>query len=363
MSAKNLPDTMRAAVLVGQNRFEVQDWPVPTPGFGQVLVRVAMCGACGTDVSIQDHPFPRQPEFGKFIPGHEWTGTVAALGPGVDEVAVGDRVAIHVHHGCGRCRNCLNGRYTACSNYGIVEKGHRAPGFTVSGGFAEYVVHSIDAIYPLPDGVSWENAVLATTAGTAVYGIDRAGGLIAGDSVAVIGPGPVGLLATQVAQALGASMVTLVGTRANRLDLGRSLGADHIVNAKDGDTVSTVRALTGGHGFDLVIETSGNPATATEALKMCRRGGTVLFLAFYDGEIPFDLGLANREEINLVTARGEGRLAVGRALSLIASGRVEGEKLVTHKYDLEDIQQGFDELRARTGDPIKIVFVPKGGQQ
>jgi 2-desacetyl-2-hydroxyethyl bacteriochlorophyllide A dehydrogenase len=355
---EGLPTEMKAAVLFGKNDLRVVSKPLPRIAHDEVLVRVAMCGACGTDVSIQEHPFPGQPPFGSFTPGHEWTGTVVGRGASVDEIAVGDRVAIHAHHGCGRCVNCLRGRYTACENYGRREHGHRAPGFTADGGFAEYVVHHINAVYPLPDAVSWEDAVLATTAGTAVYGIDRAGGLIAGDSVVIIGPGPVGLMTTQVALALGASSVTLIGTRGSRLELGRELGATSVINVNDTDPVTAVRAATGGRGADLVIETSGAAGAPDRAMAMSRRGGTVLFLAFYDGPVPMDLGLANREEINLITARGEGRLAVGRALSLIAAKRVTGEPLVTHRYPLDDIQQGFDDLRARHGDPMKIVFVP-----
>jgi 2-desacetyl-2-hydroxyethyl bacteriochlorophyllide A dehydrogenase len=353
-----VPAEMRAAVLFGPRDLRVVTKPVPQPGPGEVLVKVAMCGACGTDVTIQDHPFPAQPGFGDFTPGHEWTGTVAAVGSSVDEVAIGDRVAIHIHHGCGRCRNCLRGAYTACMNYGDSSKGHRATGFTADGGFAEYVVHHINSIYKIADSVSWEDAVLATTAGTAVYGIDRAGGLIAGDSVVVIGPGPVGLMTVQVARALGAASVTLVGTREHRLRMGTDLGATATIDAGTTDVVAEVRRLTGGRGADLVIETSGAGATPNQALAMTRRGGTALFLAFYHDPVDFDLGYANREEINLVTARGEGNVAVGRALSLISEGRVRGESLVTHRFSLDDIQAGFDALRARTGDPMKVVFVP-----
>jgi L-iditol 2-dehydrogenase len=353
-----IPSEMRAAVLFGPNDLRVVTKPVPVPGPEEVLVKVAMCGACGTDVSIQHHPFPHQPPMGEFTPGHEWTGTVVATGSSVDEVAEGDRVAIHIHHGCGRCRNCLTGNYTACTNYGIASKGHRATGFTADGGFAEYVVHHINSIYKLPDGMSWEDGVLATTAGTAVYGIERAGGLIAGDSVVIIGPGPVGLMTVQVARALGADSVTLIGTRPDRLAKGAELGATTTIDTSALDPVAEVMRLTDGRGADLVIETSGNPSTPNQAMAMTRRGGTVLFLAFYTDPVPFDLGHANREELNLVTARGEGRMAVRRAISLIASGAVRGESLVTHRYALDDIQQGFDDLRARTGDPMKIVFVP-----
>ena len=181
-----VPRTMRAAVLVAPSQFRILEKPVPEPGPGEVLVRVAMCGTCGTDLKIQAHPFPNQPPFGEFTPGHEWTGTVVAVGPTVDEFAPGDRVGIEAHSGCMRCENCILGMYTACLNYGNVAKGHRTSGFTVDGGFAEYVVHHINALYKLPDNVTWEDAVLITTAGTGLYGLDTAGGFIAGQSVAVI---------------------------------------------------------------------------------------------------------------------------------------------------------------------------------
>jgi L-iditol 2-dehydrogenase len=111
-----------------------------------VLVNIAMCGTCGTDLKMQDHPFPDQPPFGQFTPGHEWTGTVVALGPTVDELAIGDRVAIEAHKGCGRCENCVRGFYTACLNSGNRDKGHRASGITTDGGFAEYAVHHVNAL-------------------------------------------------------------------------------------------------------------------------------------------------------------------------------------------------------------------------
>jgi 2-desacetyl-2-hydroxyethyl bacteriochlorophyllide A dehydrogenase len=354
-----LPETMRAAVLLEGRELRVVSKPLPVPGTGEVLVRVAMCGACGTDLTIQDHPFPGQPPFGEFTPGHEWTGTVVRLGDTVDEVDIGDRVGIHAHRGCGRCRNCLLGGYTSCLNYGDRSKGHRATGFTADGGFAEYVVHHVSALYRLPANVSWEDAVLVSTAGTAMYGIDRAGGLVAGDTVVVIGPGPVGLMAAQVAGALGAGPVILVGTREERLELGRGLGVPLTVNARTHDPVAEVLRLTGGRGADLVIESSGNSATPNQSLSMVRRGGTVLFLGFYKDPVPFDLGRANREEVNLVTSRGEGRMAVGRALRLAESGVIRGAALVTHRFALDDIQAGFDVLRDRDGTtPVKLVFVP-----
>jgi L-iditol 2-dehydrogenase len=349
---------MRAAVLFGPGDLRVVDKPVPTPGPGEVLVKVAMCGTCATDLKIQTHPFPKQPPFGEFTPGHEWTGTVAALGPTVDELAVGDRVAIEAHRGCGRCENCVLGMYTACLNYGDLAKGHRASGMTIDGGFAEYAVHHVSSLYRLPAGLSWEDAVLVTTAGTGLYGLDAIGGYVAGQSVVVIGPGPVGLMAAQACKALGAEPVVLVGTRAGRLELGLRLGVDHVVNALDEDPVSRVRKVTGEHGADVVVEASGAAVAPQQTVEMVKRGGKILFLAFYPEPVTFDLSRAIRDDVTLYTTRGEGAGAVKRALSLAAQGKIRGRDLVTHRLPLEQIQEGFRILREREGDPIKVVIIP-----
>jgi L-iditol 2-dehydrogenase len=349
---------MRAAVLFGPNDLRVVDKPVPEPGPGEVLVKVAMCGTCGTDLKLQTHPFPYQPPFGQFTPGHEWTGTVAGLGATVDEFAPGDRVAIEAHHGCGRCDNCILGMYTACLNYGNVAKGHRATGMTADGGFAEYVVHHVSSLYRLPDNLAWEDAVLVTTAGTSLYGLDAIGGYVAGQSVAIIGPGPVGLMTTQACKALGAEPVVLVGTRRARLDLGQRLGADCVVDVHDEEPVAAVRRITAGLGAEVVIEASGALDAPRQAVEMVKRGGKILFLAFYPAPVTFDLSSAIRDDVTLYTTRGEGANAVRRALSLAAQGRIRGRELVTHRFPLEEIQEGFRVVRERVGDPVKVVFIP-----
>ncbi len=165
-------------------------------------------------------------------------------------------------------------------------------------------------------------------------------------------------MTAQVARALGAGKVIVVGTREERLDLAIALGATAVVNSVNHDPVAEVDRLTGGRGVDMVIEASGDPATPNQGLQMVRRGGKVLFLAFYKDPVPFDLGFANREEITLVTSRGEGSRAVGRALELASAGLISGERLVTHRFPLDEIQVGFDMLRSRQGKPMKAVFIP-----
>lgn len=352
------PATMRAAVLYGPGDIRVTDRPVPVPGPDEVLVKVAMCGTCGTDLKILDGHFPQTPPFGEFTPGHEWAGTVAAVGDRVDEFALGDRVCIEAHSGCGRCDNCLAGRYTACLNYGDVAKGHRASGMTTDGGFAEYAVHHVSALYSLPPQLSFEDAVLITTAGTGLYGLDVAGGYVAGLDVVVVGPGPVGLTTVQALKALGAARVILVGTRESRLELGKRLGADHVVNARETDVAAAVSELTGGQGADLAVECSGALSAPQLCAEVTKRGGKILVVAFYPDKVTVDLAAIVRKDITIFTSRGEGGNNVKRAVALAAQGKIRGAEMVTHRFGLEDIATAFRVVREREGDPVKVVVVP-----
>ncbi|GAA1663394.1 alcohol dehydrogenase catalytic domain-containing protein [Fodinicola feengrottensis] len=358
MIIASAPTTMRAAVLYGPGDLRVVDRPVPRPGPEDVLVRVEMCGACGTDLKIVDGHFPQTPPFGEFTPGHEWTGVVVETGSTVDEFQPGDRVCIEAHRGCGRCANCLVGRYTACLNYGNPAKGHRASGMTANGGFAEYVVHHVSALYHLPAELSAEDAVLITTAGTGLYGLDVAGGYIVGQDVAIFGPGPVGLMTAQVCRAMGAARVILVGTRPSRLELGAKLGVRHTINSSEVDPVRAVLELTGEQGVDLAIEASGGLGTPQQCAEVTKRGGKILFVAFYRDSVQLDLSAVVRKDITMYTSRGEGRNNVQRAVALAASGQLRGKELVTHRFPLDQIAEAFRVMREREGDPVKVVVVP-----
>jgi len=349
---------MKAAVLFGFNDVRIEERDVPSPGPDETLVKVEACGICGTDIKIITHGMPNQPPFGEFIIGHEYAGTVVAAGDTVDEFQVGDRVAVEIHKGCGRCKNCIMGHYTACLNYGNIRKGHRANGFTANGGFAEYAVNHVNTLYKLPDDVSFEEATTITTAGTCIYGIDMAGGYIPGDTVAVVGPGPIGLMSVQLCKALGAGKVILTGTREERLELGKKLGADHVVNTRREKPVERVQELTDGLGADLVLEAAGGDTSLQEALEMTRKGGKISILAFYKGPITADISIAVRNGINLYTVRGEGNMSVGRALALMAQGKITGKPLITHTFPLEEINEAMKTFVERIGGAMKVVVHP-----
>lgn len=353
-----IPSTMKAAVLTGPSQLEVREQQTPSPGPQDVLIQVQACAICSSDVSLMHSPWPHQPPYGSFIPGHEYAGIVAAVGDSVDEVQPGDRVAVEAHLGCLRCRNCRLGNYTACLNYGNLEKGHRANGFTTNGGYAQFAVNHINTVYNIPDSVSFEEAALITNLGCVLYGFETIGGYVVGDRVVVIGPGPLGLISVAVARALCAGRVTLIGTRDERLEAGLAMGADRIVNLNNEDPMAAVMAETGGLGADIVIESSGSRSGPQTAIEMAKRMGRILLLGFTDGLVNADFSALGKDNKSIHTVRGEGWANVGRAVSLLESGRVSLRSLATHSFQLEEIEQAFDTFTGRIGGAIKVIVKP-----
>src|SRR4051794_37135779 len=317
-----VPDAMRAWVLGDPGDLKLTEKPVPVPKRAEVLVRIDAVAICATDLEVIAHGSPAMIEGGlpfnkNWTPGHEYMGTVAALGPGVDEYKIGQRVTVEIHAGCGQCKRCRMGMYTSCLNYGLnygeVDKGHRANGFTTDGGFAVHAVNNINPLIRIADAMSDEEATLVVTAGTAMYGLTELGGLVAGESVVVIGPGPIGLLGVAVAKALGASPVILTGTREARLQKGLELGADHVVDVTKQDAVEAVRRLVGGKGVDYGIECSGAAGAINEAGRMLTRGGKICLAAFPQEPVPVDVAHLVRNNIYVYGIRGEGKSATHRA--------------------------------------------------
>jgi threonine dehydrogenase-like Zn-dependent dehydrogenase len=367
-----VPDNMRAWVLGNPEQLIFTEKPVPVPGRAEVLVRIDAVAICATDLDVIKSGPPALIKGGlpfnkNWTPGHEYMGTVAALGPGVDEFAVGDRVTVEIHAGCGQCKRCRMGMYTSCLNYGLnygeVDKGHRANGFTTDGGFAEFAINNINTLIKIADTMSDEEATLVVTAGTSMYGLTELGGLVAGESVVVIGPGPIGLLGVAVAKALGAYPVFLTGTRDARLKVGRELGADHVVNVTKENAVDAVRRLNGGKGVDYVIECSGAPDAINECGRMLSRGGKICLAAFPHDPALVDVAHLVRNNLYLYGIRGEGKSATHRAEAFMREKRFDATKIHTHTFMLEDLPEAIRYARDRVEDAIKVVVKMRNGAQ
>jgi len=367
-----VPERMKAWVIGNPDELLLVEKAVPQPARAEVLIRIDAVAICATDLEILHYGTPALieggPPFGKnFTPGHEYMGTVAALGEGVDELAIGDRVTVEIHAGCGQCKRCRQGMYTSCLNYGLnygdVNKGHRANGFTTDGGFTEYAVNHINTVIRVPDNMSDEEATLVVTAGTSMYGLTELGGLVAGESVVVTGPGPIGLLAVAVAKSLGASPVILTGTRDSRLAIGKSLGADHVINVKDTDVVAAVKAIAGQQGVDYVVECAGTEVAINDAIHMTNRGGKICFAAFPHDPATIDLPHVVKNNMYLYGIRGEGRSATHRAMAFMAEKRFDASLIHTHTFALDDLPEAIRYARDRVEDAIKVVVRAQGVQQ
>jgi 2-desacetyl-2-hydroxyethyl bacteriochlorophyllide A dehydrogenase len=350
-----IPTTMSAVVLHDADDMRVEKRSVPVLAPGEVLLKVNVASICGTDLKVLHRTLHGQPA-GEFIMGHEYAGTVAALGPGVSEFQIGERVAVEVHKGCDRCENCIKGWYTSCLNYGDLAKGHRAKGLTCDGGFAEYAVNHINTLYRLPDNLTFEQACMVTTAASPLWAIDLMGGYVAGETVLVLGPGPIGLIAVQLCKALGAERVILSGTRDSRLEIGKQHGADFTINMRKENLADRVRAITQGKGADSVLECAGGPTSMQEALENVKRGGRIGVVAWYTGPVQMDMNLAVRSNVRIYAARGEGGMNCGRSLALMSAGKITADPIITHHFTLDQIHEAFRTYVERIDNALKVVI-------
>ena len=353
---------MKALVLTSPGAFEVRDVPVPKPGPHEVLCRIRGVAICGSDPEIiRGGLAGTWPPSYPFIPGHEWSGEVVEVGDGVLGFKPGDRVAGEAHKGCGYCRNCLEGRYNLCENYGRPETGHRHYGFISQGAYAQYNAYSIRSVNLLPPAVSFREGALVDTAGAGLHGIELAG-ITPGDTVVVIGPGPIGLIAVRFAKALGAARVIVVG-RGARLAAAAEKGADVVVDFEREDPVEAVRKLAGTPGVDLVVECSGAPGTFAQAVRMVRKGGKISLVGVATDdvreELPYKYIVHN--EIAIFGSRANPNVA-RQIIRMMAAGHLAVKDLITHTFPLEEFAAGLDTFVNRRDGVIKVVIEPNGAE-
>jgi len=354
----NIPKTMKAAVLFDLGDLRVVEVPVPEVGHGETLVKVASVAICGSDPGIIANGWKGYPVLGEFIPGHEFTGTVVRIAPDVVELQVGDRVAVEPHKGCGRCENCLRGYYTTCLNYGKAELGHRHYGFSSNGGYAEYAACHVNTLHKLPDNIDFEHGTMLTGAGTVLYGYERIGWVVPGETIVVTGPGAIGLMSAHLAKLMGAGRVILTGTREERLAVGRGLGSDITINAREENPVERVMELTHGIGADMIVECTGQPQPAAEALHMVRKDGRISYNGIYHESVTLQLDRVVQWNLKITGPKAEGMWNLSRAIPLMSDGRINLRSLITHTFSLDDINEAFDTFTKRKGNAIKVIVKP-----
>lgn len=345
----------------GNKDIRLEEIPEPAAGAGEVRVRVTYTGICATDIEewqfgplwIQ-HGAPN-PLTGRQTPltlGHEITGHVESAGVGVTGVRAGDRVAINNVLTCGACFWCIRGQQAVCPSMAVA-------GLSADGGLAQFIVWPADKVVPLPDTVSDEEAALVEPATVAVRAV-RNSGVKAGDTVAVVGAGTVGLLTAQAFQASGARVIA-VDIREQSLAIAKSLGADHTVNAASGNVSEELLELTDGIGPDIVAETAGAANTPVDAINWTRRGGTTVLVGIYSAtpQMNFNNIVGSERRVVGSVAAGPGDMAA--AVGMIGSGRIRVKELITAKVPLERaIEDGFNRMLRPEKDVFRILIKPGG---
>ena len=341
---------MRAAVLVEPGRFEIEARPMPEPGPGEALIRIARVGICGTDLHIFAGHYAA--ENLPMVPGHEFTGTVAALGPDVRGLTEGQKVVVDMNIGCGTCFWCRRNEILNCPDM-------RQMGISMDGAFADYMVVPARLVIPAPDAMPFE--VLALTEPLAcVVRAARKAEVTFGQSVVVLGAGPIGHLHVQLMRAIGAAPIIVSDLSAERVALAIAHGADHGVS-DPARLRETVHAATEGRGADVVIESVGLPALYAEAMRLIRKGGHVAAfgLAGAGETLPLDILTTILEENSIAGSVAGSGQDMHDALNLLAHGRIDPAPFLGADYPLDDIQTAFDTFRDRPGD-LKTQIVMTG---
>ena len=349
-----VPKTMRAGVYRSKGAVRVEEVPVPEVGEGEVLIKVACCGICGTDIKKIFHAYVEPPQ----ILGHELAGTVVAVGRGVTKWKSGDRVMSFHHIPCGACFYCQKRLFSQCPRYKTTGL---TGGFTPNGGgFAQYVKAmpwvAERGIVALPDSVSFEQATFIEPVNTIVKAVQKAR-VAAGEAVLVIGCGPVGLLLLMVSHLEGAELYTsdpMAERRAKSLQLGASAAFD----PSSGKLVDEILAQTEGRGADAVLVAVPYPAVVVEALAAARPGGRVLLFAANDPvtKIEFPAAAVGIDEKEILGSYSAAVDIQEPAAGLVLSGKLAVMELVTHRFPLDRIQEGLELAARPTAESLKILI-------
>lgn len=335
---------MRQVVVGSAEDIRIEDvpWP-PAPGDGQVLVRSALVGICGSDLHAcaGHHPFIELP----YRPGHEVVGAVGAVGTGVDGFAEGDRVVLEPSVVCGKCRQCLDGRYNICRELAVI-------GCQTPGGMADAFLVAADRLHRLPDEVDDTLASLVEPLATPVHAVRRSG-IGPGSKVAVLGAGPIGLLVLAAARAAGATEIVVTDVLPGKLDRARKLGASAALDATAPDLLDAARAVLG-DAADVVFDCVANQPSMGQALELVDKGGTVVVVGVAAGPTTVGLHLVQDREITVLGSLMYTREDMSTAIDLLASGAVSSADLVTATFPLDEAAQAF--AAAREPEQIKVLI-------
>jgi (R,R)-butanediol dehydrogenase / meso-butanediol dehydrogenase / diacetyl reductase len=350
---------LKAALWYDAKDIRVEQITEPIVDKDQVKIKVEYCGICGSDLHEYaagpifipvGEPHPISNDKAPIVMGHEYTGEVVEIGANVTDISIGDRVCVEPIYNCGKCASCLKGHYNVCEQLGFIGL---SGGF---GGFSEYSVLPSKMVHKIPENMTWEQAALVEPTAVAVHAV-RQSELRIGDSVAVFGTGPIGLLVIQAAKAAGASQIIAVEVSPERREIAKQLGADVIINPIEVNPVEAIKQITNGLGVDIAFEVAGIEVTINTAIESTRSEGNVVNISIWEkpASIPMNNFILTERKMTSIIAY---RNIFPQVIQLIANGRIQAAELITKKISLENIvSEGFEAL-IKNKAQIKILVKP-----
>ncbi|HHV61804.1 MAG TPA: NAD(P)-dependent alcohol dehydrogenase [Firmicutes bacterium] len=342
---------MKAAVLYGPMDLRLESINKPALGRLDVLIEIKANGLCGSDIH-----FFKEGRLGPFevtspyVPGHEASGVIEAVGEEVEGFKIGDRVVIEPGIPCRLCEWCKSGRYNLCPQVRFLS----AP--PINGTLSEYVSVPFDFVYKFPDRLTYEEAALVEPLAVGLHAINR-GGLRPGMSIAIFGAGPIGLMILQCARASGAGEIFIIDKIPMRLEMAERLGATKAINAAEKDAVEEVLELTHSRGVDVLFEASGNSKVENDCLRLAKRGGVIVLVGWPDQKlVPYKLEDILDKELDI---RGINRYANAYqpALGLLEAGQINLRAMITHRYPFNQVCEAFGYVSEHPDQVIKAVVV------
>lgn len=340
---------MTTAVMTGIQQIELQEREIPKPGPGEVLVRVEYVGICGSDLHFYEHGAIGDVVVSPpFVLGHEVGGVIEELGPDVEGLKPGDRVALEPGRTCGHCEFCRTGRYNLCPDVVF----YSTPPY--DGAFQEYVTHEAGLCFKIPDQMDTMEAALIEPLAVGFHAAAQ-GGAHVGMTAAVMGAGCIGLVSMMALKAMGVTKVIVVDVMEKRLSKALELGATDIINGKEKDTVEELLRLTGGKGTDLIIETAGTEITTRQAIRAAKKGSVIVLVGYSaTGEMTLPLSVALDKELTIKTCYRY-RHIYPMAIDAVASGRVNLKGIVSNLFPLSDIKNAMEQSLQNKADIVKAV--------
>lgn len=332
---------------LGAEQFSYEEVPKPDYDESEALIRVKAVGVCGTDYHMWTGDVITEIPI---IPGHEFCGIVEEVGAKVTSVKPGDTVVSRLNVGvCGTCRLCLTGNPHMCVD-------RECPGFKRAGAYAEYIAIDAKQLIKLDDKVSFKEGALVEPMAIVATGLEKAK-IEPEDFVVIFGPGPIGLIAIQMAKIYGASKVVVVGTNAVRMALAEKVGADILINAKTQDVEAEIMKITKGKGADLVVEASGAESAINSGLRILRRLGRMCVLGLPSGpESNIAWLTAAEKSLSIIFSYSSAPWSWNTVTSMMARGALDVKSLITHTYPLSDYKVMFDKIKQK--EVVKGVFLP-----